>query len=312
MSNEEGSPEGVVEGSAVASEGSQTQGSSLGSAATNVEHQQPVNWRDSISDASIKESPYLNNIKADNYEQAIDQLARQGYHANKLIGGDKVPKPQENWTSEQRLQFNQEALGVPGDLSAYSYEQDGEGFKFSEDFLNSYSEKAQLYGLKPEEAQGLISEIKGQFDAYSTAEVTTLQEKLAQDIAPLQQKWGDKWDMNIDQTEGFLEKVGGEPFMQFLADNPNVANNPVFIEAMHGLSTKAMSDVIHTGAEMDMNVGGPAMAQSEVTKIQSDPVYNDLVSKAQKGIVLSGEERMKLDSYKERMVTLYQTMYPAE
>jgi hypothetical protein len=319
MSNEEGSPVAEPTGSVTpTSEGASEAGSSrsgLGSGAgESAVTQQPVDWRTSIASDDIRESSFVSNIKADSMESALNSLAEQGFHAQKMIGGDKVPKPMENWTPEQKMQWNQEVLGTPSDLSAYEFSQSEDSIlTFSDEFLQGYAETSQQNGTNPQDAATLLDSVQQYVSADMEQSLAEDKDRIEQGLAPLQQEWGDKWDINLDQTEGFIEQVMGQEFLDLLGENQEIANNPIFLKGMHKLSSKAMDDSLITGSEMNsMNMGTPAKAQQEAKNIMADSEYNDLISKNDKGQMLTGAERTKFESYNSRLNSLYKTMYPTK
>jgi hypothetical protein len=74
-------------------------------------------WRTALPE-DIREHNVIRQVKADDAASALRSIAGQLVNAQKLIGVDKIPAPQENWTPEQRSQWAREHLGLPRTANA--------------------------------------------------------------------------------------------------------------------------------------------------------------------------------------------------
>lgn len=203
--------------------GSQTTGSLTDgpSAATET-----GSWRDhlSVSD-DVKNWEGYNNIK--DPSDAVTQL----WNAQKMMGSEKMLKPQESWTEDQWTEHYKE-LGVPETPELYQLPDVPEVLKetFSDDDKKAYQDLFKKANLTPQQAEILMNGS----NELSAAKLEALQavrsQSQEQGLTNLQIEWGDEFGAKMDVAKAAVRKIGGDDLVKALNET-GTAQHPAFIKA---------------------------------------------------------------------------------
>jgi hypothetical protein len=229
------------------------------------------NWRDSLS-VDIRENPTLANI------ESVQALANEHINVQKLIGGEKIARPQEDWNEDQLNDFYTQ-LGRPTKVEDYDLGEVAapEGMPWSDEFQSEMLGVMHGAGLSSAQAQkilgGYIESVGGQFaDAGRDSE-----QARAAGIQDLRNEWGKSFDANIDLAKRAFMAGAGEGFDTLseleMADGGRLGDNPGIIRAFAALGGK-MNEHGLVGHKTQSAMT-PESAGNERNKLMSDQNFLD-------------------------------------
>ena len=260
---------------------------------------EPINWRESITDQSIKDSPTIAQIKADTAQEAIDVMSKQLIHANQMIGADKMPKLKDNATPEERQAYFQEHFGVPEDKAGYDFglpEDAGDDVKKVADL---FKDIALEQNLNPEQAKAFYDKVGEHFGEEGKAQAEAKKAEIEAGLAGLQDEWGDRYQTNMNLANMAADRFGGDEFDKLLESSPEIANNPVLIKAFAQAGASLMDAPMHN--TNSANHATPNV-QAEVTAFETSPRWRELVGKKD----LTLQEQAEYNSMLERRNNLWE------
>lgn len=154
-------------------------------------------------------------------------------NAQRMIGQKQVGlvAPGEHATDEERSAFQAELRklsGVPDSADGYGLKVEGVG----DEELGSLLEFAHGHGMNPAQVEGLIKYAQ---DAQA-AEAKAVEQRQADDMAALEQEWGDKFSANMERlglVPGVIDQSG--ELGKFLESSGGM-KNPLVLKALHTIS----------------------------------------------------------------------------
>lgn len=220
----EGSPEGGG-GVASLSEGGSSESASVGSLTDTSVTQGEGTWRDNLSVGDdVKNWQGFENIK--DPSDAITQL----YNAQKIMGAEKIAKPQESWTDEQ-WQSHYRDLGAPASADGYELNvADAAKEALSEEDIAATKELYAKAGLSQKQVNILNDGSNEMLTSKMEAQNEARQQKIDADLRNLQVEWGDSFAQKLDIAKAAVKKIGGDDLVKAL-DEVGAAQHPAFIKA---------------------------------------------------------------------------------
>lgn len=235
-------------------------------------------WRSSF-DADVRDNPVTQRLESP--EAAVRELIG----VQKLIGGEKIPRPSENWTEKEWSRFYGE-LGRPEEPGNYDLGdfQVPEGLPWSEEFQGRMLGKLHEAGLNHEQVRKVLSsyveDVYGQFREQSDAVAATAESAAKE----LQSEWGSAYGANMEVALRALTHAAGENKNEIaemeLKDGSKLGDNPMFIRMLSKLGN-SMSEhglIGETKGEPRLT-RTPAEAEHEIAKLNADEKflasYND-------------------------------------
>jgi hypothetical protein len=228
---------------------------------------EPVSWRESLS-PGLRNNPTLEQIPD------LETLAKNHINVQKLIGAEKIQRPQEDWTPEQFDEFYTK-MGRPTDAADYdlSNVEVPEGYPVDEGFQSTMIEKLHARGASQEMVAGILKdyyEITGGQIEQSTGDLQRTRESGMQD---LRNEWGKSYDGNVDLAVRAFHAGAGEGFEQVadlrLADGGKLGDHPAIIKAFATLGGK-MNEHGLVGGVASNYAMSPQQAGNERNKLMAD------------------------------------------
>jgi len=252
-------------------------------------------WRGQIPEQFSKE-PVLSNVKD------IPDLVTQFVNSQKLIGTEKIAKPNANWTEEQWNDFWGQ-VGRPESPEAYKIPT-GEaldGIEFNEDTVKTALGKFHELGLQQKQVDGVMGFYLDMIKGQASAESTASEQRLAEATQQLKTEFGDQYDVKLDIAKGVLGKFGDQALIDEL-DSTGLGNNPHVIRLLAKIGSQ-MSEDDATGMGAGLFSTDAMSAKAEIDTLKSDPEFlkalNDRTNPAHKGAV-------------ERWSNLHEKAFPGE
>jgi hypothetical protein len=176
------------------------------------------------------------------YESA-EEAAKALVHAQKFIGGEKLPAPQEGWGDDE-YNVLWEALGRPETPDGYDLSgfEPPEGVPWDSGLLESMVNRLHAAGLTQQQVRAVVEgygeEIGNQYGVF-VQETAAAQERATKE---LQQKWGSAYAAKLESATRAFHMAGGERAKELaemrLDDGTQLGNHPAFIEAFASLGDR--------------------------------------------------------------------------
>lgn len=227
-------------------------------------------WRDTLP-VDMRDDQTLSQIPD------IEALAREHINVQKVIGADKIARPQEDWTPEQFDEFYTK-LGRPAKVEDYDLAgvEAPEGLPVIEGFQESMVGEMHKLGLSSTQVAGILkSYYEGQGAQFEAAGVDRQQASEA-GIQDLRNEWGKSFDAQVDLANRALRAGAGDQFEALsqieLSDGSLLGNNPAIIKVFAALGGK-MSEHGLVGAAASRSTVSPSEAGAQIAKLKGDPEF---------------------------------------
>jgi hypothetical protein len=219
-------------------------------------------WRAGLPD-DIKADPTLKDIKD------IPSLAKSYVHAQRLVGTDKIPKPQANWKPEQWAAFY-DAAGRPKTPQDYKF-ADGtipKEFPVDEQKMGATLKLMHDLGLRNDQAEALLKHY-GQTALDGQKQMTGQRDAARQaGTDALKKEWGDQFTANVDIARGAMMHFGGEEIAT-LMEETGLGNDPRMVKFLAKVGQSMMDDSAR-GQGNGLIVTNQTQAQGEINALKQD------------------------------------------
>jgi len=201
------------------------------------QEQTTQNWRDGVADE------YREGVSK--FETPND-LAK-GYLEIEKLSGSKIKLPTPESSAEEVSAFY-DRVGRPANADGYELPRPDmpEGMTYNEDFEKAIRSVAYEAGISKAQLQALSKA----FNEYQVQEYTNfnaeLQRTHEEGERVLKEKWGAKYDENLEVARRACKELGDEDFTNLLVES-KLGNNPVFIKAFHNIGMKILNDTLVKG-----------------------------------------------------------------
>lgn len=200
----------------------------------------------------------------------VVELAKSLVGAQKLIGVDKIAKPQEGWGQAEWDAFY-DATGRPKDASEYAVPENlPSGIKLDDDMTKAFFQKAREAGLTKRQAAAMVSHYAEMSGAASEHVAKQQSEQLAAATAELKRRLGPAYDERLGMARDALRFAASDADRESLLSNPMLANNPAFIELMANVGKAVATDQIIGRGSSFKAAMTPNDAQAELSKLNAD------------------------------------------
>ena len=227
---------------------------------------EPVSFLDSLPE-DIRGEPSLKNITD------AAQLAKGFVHAQRMVGADKIAKPQASWTDEQYSHFYAD-IGRPESADKYELDMDKEVFKDSN--LDGFRQHAFDAGLTAKQAQNMVnfleSSLTGMQKSFEDRGETLRHESEQQ----LRQEFGKAFDQKVELASKAAAKYMSNDLMDEvqLADGRLLGDHPEIVKLFANIAADIGEDSLE-GAPTEL-VMTPQEAQQKINEMtRLDGPYHD-------------------------------------
>jgi hypothetical protein len=175
----------------------------------------PPEWAKGLSvEEDILKAPMFSSIKD------INDVVKGYYHAQKMVGADKVIVPNKNSSAEEWKAYYIKA-GLPEKFEDYKLETPYAGT----DFEDNLKKKAYELNVRPDQVSELVKLMEDRnnslIEQYDAEEAQTLK----QNQETLMKEWGAAFDRKISDAQKVVKHFGGEEMFKNIMSDPTVANN---------------------------------------------------------------------------------------
>lgn len=192
-------------------------------AATDVAPFVAPEWAKGLNvDEEILRAPMFSSVKD------INDVVKGYYHAQKMVGADKVVVPGKHATPEEWKAYYIKA-GLPASLDEYKPELPQS--LDNQEFNKALIAKAYELNIRPDQ----LSEIVKEMDVYNSQIVEDYEKTQAAEIAQtaetLKKEWGADYQRNLVQAQRVIKHFGGDEMLQAVLES-DLANNGNFLRLM--------------------------------------------------------------------------------
>lgn len=166
--------------------------------------------------------------------KSTSDIVKGYYHAQKLVGHDKVVVPNEKSTPEQWKAFYERG-GLPSKLE--DYKTDIPKLYESDEFKNEIYKTAMDNFIKPEQLKSILSIVDKHNNKIADSMDAEEKTKYETTVANLTKEWGTEYGRNIKVINSTLKHLAGDEMYNSIMDS-DLADNEHFIKFMHGLAGK--------------------------------------------------------------------------
>jgi hypothetical protein len=242
-------------------------------------HPEAAAWRSSLSD-DIRGDATLGKYND------VGALAKAHIELTKKLGTPTLPKPQQTWTEKEWGDLHS-ALGRPDKPDGYGFkplEKVPEGMRYAPEQDKWFSETAHKMGLNTAQASGM----REAFVAFQVQQAAGLAEQsvaqkaaLEEGTRKLQMEYGTKWDAAIDGAQRVVNEFGS-PELKELLQSTGLHEHPAVVGFIAKLGQTMLDHSVITGIPRISGSfnAGPAAAQAELAKMDSDPEVRKALVKA--------------------------------
>lgn len=222
----------------------------------------------------IRADPVFDVLKPKDQNEAFALLGKGYQSAQKMIGVQRLPKPQKDWKPEQWAAFNKE-LGVPE--AADQYETPAptnlpKGLELSPEKVTAVKTLFHSLGLRPDQATKLQNfYVQGMVDEFKQSEEKTAEARRAS-AAALEQEFGEKLPQKMEIAKAVIRKHGSVEFLKSIEES-GLNTDPRFIKMMMSMGEALMDDVAGGGGGSGLPLGARATAVQQIEDLKIDAEF---------------------------------------
>lgn len=205
----------------------------------------------------------------------ISTLARSYINAQKLIGADKVPVPNKNFSDEDWKNFYAK-IGLPESVDKYEIKPKNESV-IDKEFLKNFKETAHKSGVLPKQAQQLIDWFTDVSLESGKKFEETQKAAYEKEISGLKEEWGNAFDLKLSQAKKVLSTYADKEMLEYL-DSSGLGNNTKLVRLLSKIGQEVFKEDSEKGGGAGFSEAlSPAEAIKKANDIMADkehPYYN--------------------------------------
>jgi hypothetical protein len=203
--------------------------------------------------------------------KTANDLAKQVYNLEKVMGKPKIELPQEGWTDAQYNDFYNKT-GRPESAEGYSLDGLPEQFTFTDEDKSSLLTSLHEQGLNNKQANAVMKSIADREVGLSESVDAKFNETHETAVNQLKENWGDQFENKLKLASATLSNVTDPDSAEQLKEM--AGNNPAFIKMLADLGDKMLAEDSAFQGSMSSNAfTSPVAAQGEITQLKGDPLF---------------------------------------
>jgi hypothetical protein len=235
----------------------------------------PADWRPLVPE-TMRSEKMLESIKD------VPSLVKGYMEAQRMVGADKIVKPNEKWTDTDWGQFFN-TVGRPPTPDKYTFKPEAdETYKsLNLDAAKVTATKAALHsaGLTDKQAASVMKYYLDTVAADSQKYQETQAKNQAETLAALNKEYGDATKVKIDIAKSVVQKFGGQQMVDML-EQTGLGNNVQFIK-MFAQIGEAMLDDKALGGGNNLILTIDSAAKKEIDNLKGDKEFINQLSDRQ-------------------------------
>ena len=181
----------------------------------------------SVGEDILKE-PMFSSVKD------MNDVVKGYYHAQKMVGSDRVVVPNKNSTQEQWKDYYVKA-GLPAGIEDYKAELPPS--LDNQDFNKSLIAKAYEMNIRPDQLSSVVSEMEKYNDQLVSDYEASQKQGLVDTSEALKKEWGGDFQRNLVKVQKTIEHFGGKEMLESVLGSP-LADDGIFLRLINNISSK--------------------------------------------------------------------------
>lgn len=210
------------------------------------------------------EDSSMQNIKS------IEDLAKGYVHAQRMVGKDKVVLPSDLSTDDEKREFLHK-MGLPKDKEEYKINR-AEESKVSDDFANSFIERAYAQGIMPSQAQDMLDFYEDQVGAEEKVQAQMMEQDMTSTVEALKGEYGQAFDSKIVLANKVLSDTMDEATIEKMRAS-GLLNNGEFIRTMVKIGEGLVTEGKFTHDPKADGRLTPSEAKAKIGEIQGNMAH---------------------------------------
>lgn len=232
----------------------------------------------------------------------IGTLGKSYVNAQKLIGADKILKPQANWGDKEWDGFWKN-IGRPENPDGYSFKVEPEKLpkEISLDDNRLKEVKAHLHklGLTDKQASGALQYYLDSLVRQTTDVTSARENAMQQAMTELKTKFGPNYETKVSLAQAVVKKYGSPELQSKIQE---IGNDPHFIQLFASIGEAMMEDTARGGGN-GLIVTDAASSLSEINQLKGDSEFQK---------ALGDRTHPGHKTAVERWTTLHERAYPSK
>jgi hypothetical protein len=222
----------------------------------------PPEWAKGLTvEHDILKAPMFSSVKT------MDDVVKGYYHAQKMVGADKVVVPTKASTPEQWKEYYTK-IGLPNTVEDYKVELPAT--LNNPDFTKNLVAKAHEMNVLPEQLSSIVAEMeKYNEQIIADYDASQLQEQAATADA-LKKEWGADFQRNLASAQRVIKHFGGDEMLNQVLESP-LANDGSFLRLMASISSKLTKEDTFSSDIVSTFGTSSADAKKKINEIYANP-----------------------------------------
>lgn len=276
LGNEAG--EGLMSGGSDGAEGGTEGGADSdhddGGASTTVnsgdstEGSDDIVWPEGLDPVLKGDKTLLNHYDKENKQFKTAEIMKSLVNAKKLVGAEKVMKPQKDWGKDQYNDFYKQ-VGLPESIDQYEFDSNKglpEGQKPDETLIESFKEAAYNHGVLPQQAEGLVEFFNSHQVQQNEQFIQQAKQEFEESKMNLKKEYGDALDSKLKSAYNTLQMYATDSEIEKLRDK-GLTDDPDFARILIKVADSRKENNFDDGELMSHGGMTPAEASEKLQEM---------------------------------------------
>lgn len=196
----------------------------------------------------------------------LNGVLKSYVNQQKLIGGDKLPKPSSKWGKAEWAEFNKE-IGMPDSPDKYELDKaDG----MSDDDMDWFKNFAHgELNLSNRQAQNLWTALHGRSNEKTKSFMDLKKKAMEEGYSNLKDEWGNKYDDRVAKTNQAIQKLDEDGRFRKWMKDTGINQEPEMLRFAAKVAESFGEDRVGSGESPSVGMSKEA-AKAKLNKLFSE------------------------------------------
>lgn len=209
--------------------------------------------------------------------QDLDGWAKSHINQQKLIGGEKLPKPSKKWGKQEWADFNKQ-IGMPKEAKDYELDK-FQGADEDEKWFREYAHNT--LNLSKRQAKTLWKDLNSRGGEKTKAYLESKKAKVQEGANALKEEWGGNYDAKVKFTNEAIARLDKDGRFRAWMKSTGLNQEPEMLRFAAKVAESFAEDRVGSGERPSIGMSKEA-AKAKLNKIFSEaskegkkhPLYN--------------------------------------